>query len=320
MNLLSPIYTALGWVLRQIYTVLGYIGPFFQNYALAIFVFTLLINLIFLPLNFNQQKTTAKQTALRPKLDLLKKKCGSDTQKYNLEMQSLYQRENVKLAGGCLPMLIRLPFLWGVWRAISNPLSHIINVSSEVIDQAKQYLIDHVADFTGRQLAQVTELDVLHYLKDFETTIPDLYNKAAGYVDFNLFGIDLTQTPKFTLNFANLEEGQLALWLIPLLSGVTALLSSLISMKMQKKTAPEAASMNGLMLMMPLMSVWISFSVPGAVGFYWACSNVVGACIQYFLNRFYSPYTIIASNEKAVVDALRKKESESQHKVSDPTA
>lgn len=96
MNPLNLIYTALGWVLRQIYAVLATLAPYFKITALAILLFTILINLIFLPINFNQQKTTAKQTALRPKLDLLKKKCNGDNQKYNLEMQALYQRENVK--------------------------------------------------------------------------------------------------------------------------------------------------------------------------------------------------------------------------------
>lgn len=314
------IYTALGWVLREIYAVLGYISPYLQNYGLAIFLFTLLINLIFLPINFNQQKTTAKQTALRPKLDLLKKKCNGDNQKYNLEMQALYQRENVKMMGGCLPMLIRLPFLWGVWRAISNPLSYIIMVGSETIDQAKEYLLSNVADFANRQLAQITELDVLHHLDKLQTAMPDLYNKAAGYVNFDLFGIDLTQTPSFTLNFANLQPGQLVLWLIPLLSGATAMLSALISMRAQKRTNPEAASMSGMMLTMPLISLFIAFTVPAAVGFYWACSNVVIAAIQYLLNKFYSPYSIIARNEMSVVEALRKKEKEAQQKTQTQTA
>ena len=320
MNPLNLIYTALGWVLRQIYALLGYISPLFQNYALAILLFTILINLILLPINFNQQKTMAKQTALRPKLDLLKKKCNGDNQKYNQEMQALYQRENVKMMGGCLPMLIRLPFLWGVWRAISNPLSHIIVVGSDVVEQAKEYLINNVADFAGRQLAQVTELDVLHYLDELQTAMPDLYNKAAGYVNFDLFGIDLTQMPKFTLNFSSLQPGQLALWLIPLLSFATAMLSSVMSMRMQKKTNPDAASMGGLMLTMPLVSLVIAFTVPAAVGFYWACSNVVIAVIQYLLNKYYSPYTIIAKNEIAVVEALRKKEKESQQKPDAQTA
>ena len=309
MNL---IYTALGWVLKEIYTLLGYISPFFQNYALAILLFTVLINVIFLPINFNQQKTMAKQTALRPKLDLLKKKCNGDNQKYNLEMQALYQRENVKMMGGCLPMLIRLPFLWGVWRAISNPLSYIINVDNSVIEQAKQYLIDHIGAFTGRQLATVTELDVLHHMDSLQTAMPDFYAKAANYVNFDLFGIDLTQTPKFTLNFSSLEPGQLVLWLLPILSGATAMLSSIISMRMQKKTNPEAASMGWMMLTMPIMSLVIAFTVPGAVGFYWACSNAVIAVIQYLLNRFYSPYSIIAKNEAAVVESLRKKENEAR--------
>ena len=91
-------------------------------------------------------------------------------------------------------------------------------------------------------------------------------------------------------------------------------------MKMQKKTNPDAASMSGLMLTMPLMSLVIAFTVPAAVGFYWACSNTVIAVIQYLLNKYYSPYAIIAKNEVSVVESLRKKEKESQQKTDSQTA
>ena len=311
MNL---IYTALGWVLKEIYTLLGYISPFFQNYALAILLFTVLINVIFLPINFNQQKTMAKQTALRPKLDLLKKKCNGDNQKYNLEMQALYQRENVKMMGGCLPMLIRLPFLWGVWRAISNPLSYIINVDNSVIEQAKQYLIDHIGAFTGRQLATVTELDVLHHMDSLQTAMPDFYAKAANYVNFDLFGIDLTQTPKFTLNFSSLEPGQLVLWLIPILSGVTAFAVSWISMKINPAAmeGPGAGTMKVMMFVSPLMSLYIAFQVPAGVGMYWILSNLFMMAQTLILNKFYNPREMA---EKAKREAEERREKERLERI-----
>ena len=128
----------MGWILKQLFNLINSAG--IGYYAVAIAVFTILINAIFLPLNIKQQRTTAKQTAIRPKMDEIKKKCGDDRQKYSLEVQELNQREGVSMMSGCLPMLIRLPFLWGVWRAISGPLSYILNWSSDLIKNAKDIL------------------------------------------------------------------------------------------------------------------------------------------------------------------------------------
>ena len=132
------IYSAMGWVLEQLYNLLGSIWSPLGNYAVAIIVFILLVKLVFLPVNINQQKATAKQTAVRPKLDALKERCGDDKQKYNMEMQELYRREGVKLMGGCLPQLITLPFLWGVWMAIRSPLSYILHINSDLISKAME--------------------------------------------------------------------------------------------------------------------------------------------------------------------------------------
>ena len=305
MNPLDYIYSAMGWILKEIYQILGMISPFFENYALAIFVFTVLINAIFLPLNFHQQKISARQTAIRPKLDKLKEKYGSDAQKYNMEMQALYQRENVKMMGGCLPMLIRLPFLWGVWRAISNPLQYMLNISQDVIKQAQEL----VAGLINTDVARVTQLDILHNIDSLQSSMPDLYAKAKDMLNFDLFGLDLTQTPKFTLSFSNLTGEQLALWLIPLFSFATAMLSSIISMQAQKKINPGAPGMGGMMLIMPFFSLIIAFQVQAAVGFYWACSNIVITVIQYLLNRYYSPYKIIAKEEAMNIRARREKET-----------
>lgn len=313
LNILEYLYSAMGWILKELYLLLGKIGPFFENYALAILLFTVLVNAVFLPINFHQQKVQARQTAIRPKLDDLKKKYGNDRQKYSMEMQALYQRENVKMMGGCLPMLIRLPFLWGVWQAISRPLSFFINIGQDAITQAREYLVT-LEGFTNRAANTITELDILHNIDLFQTQMPDLYERAKDVLNFDLFGIDLTQTPKFTLNFASLTGEQLALWLIPLLSFATAMLSSVISMQMQKKTNPDAGNMGMIMLTMPIISLVIAFGVPAAVGFYWACSNVVMTVIQFCLNKWYSPYTIIAREEAKNIAKRREKEKTKMNK------
>lgn len=312
--MLSPIYSAMGWILKQLYEMLDAIGV--GSFALAIIVFTVLINVVFLPININQQKTTAKQTAIRPKLDALKEKCGDDRQKYSIEMQELYQRENVKMMGGCLPQLIRLPFLWGVWQAIRSPLSYIINVDDALIEKGKNAVLA-LEEFAGKKLAQVTELDVIHYFNDIKSTAGlDALEDAVKSIDFSLFGvIDLTKTPEFTFRFSSLTGGELLLWLIPIFSFATAMLSSVVMMNMQKKTNPDAASMGCMMYMMPVLSLVIAFGVPAAVGFYWACSNVVTMLISVAMNKFLGPYVIIAKDEAKLIKERKQKEKSLEAKL-----
>ena len=100
------IYKPLGMILQWFSTLFG------GNFAAAVFFFTLLINLVMLPLTIKSQKSTANQARIKPKLEALKKKCGDDKVKYNQEMQELYQRENVSAAGGCLHMIIRLVIMF----------------------------------------------------------------------------------------------------------------------------------------------------------------------------------------------------------------
>ena len=73
-------------------------------------------------------------------------------------------------------------------------------------------------------------------------------------------------------------------------------------MKLQKKTNPDAPNMGAMMLIMPLFSLVIAFGVPGAVGFYWACSNVISGGLQTVMQMVYSPNMVVAREQsKAVV-------------------
>ncbi|MBR4868193.1 MAG: YidC/Oxa1 family membrane protein insertase [Clostridia bacterium] len=302
---MNYIYSAMGWILKQLYDLLALIH--LDNYAYAIILFTILVNLVFLPLSIKQQKATAKQAALRPKLEALKEKCGDDQRRYQTEMQALYQKEGVSMMGGCWTLLIRLPFLWGVWQAIRSPLSYILNVGADVIANAKTTLLT-LPEFAGKEAKALTELDIINHVGDLAAKDASFSTLATQVRDlnFNFFGINLTETPDFTLNLAKAEW----IWIIPLLSFATAMLSSIVSLHMQKKTNPQAASMGGMMLLMPLMSLWIAFQVPGAVGFYWACSNLVNMVVQFFMNKYYGPYTVAAREAAKTVAARKKKEQE----------
>ena len=87
-----------------------------------------------------------------------------------------------------------------------------------------------------------------------------------------------------------------ALLLIPILSGLTSLLMSLITKQSTASTTDgQLAGMNNsMMIMMPVMSIWISFMVPAGVGIYWLISNIC-SCVQSFvLNKIMNPAEEIA--------------------------
>ena len=298
---MSYIYRAMGWILNQLYQLLEMIG--IGNYALAIVLFTILVNVIFLPLSVKQQKSMSKQTALKPRLDALKEKCGDDRARYQTEMQALYQKENVSMMGGCWTLLVRLPFLWGVWQAIRCPISYILG-QAENAEKAREIL----AGILNKGKDAVTELDVISKINtivDKDASLASLKDSLSS-LNFDFFGIKLTQSPDFDISFATIDW----IWLIPILSFATAMLSSVISLRMQKKTNPQGASAGGMLLLMPLLSLWISFKVPGAVGFYWACSNIANMIIQIFMHRIYGPYTMIAREEAELIGARKAKENQ----------
>ena len=304
--LFNIINIPLGWLLRNISALFG------GNFAAAVFIFTLLMNIVMIPLSIKSQKSSVQQMRLKPKLDELKKKYGDDRTKYSTEMQKLYQEEGVSMSGGCLPMLIRLPIMMSIYYLITKPLTYLMSVSGEAITAATEA---YVKINTNVKAATVSQLSLIEAVQSGTIKSPEISEKL-GSINFSLFGIDLTETPKFSMNIFG--DFQL-IWLIPILAFATAMLSSIISMHMQKKINPDAPSMAGMMLTMPLISLFIGFTVPGGVGFYWACSGLIGGLIQPIIQTLYGPHRLIAKeNAKAIIKTHRselealKREAESK--------
>lgn len=271
-----------------------------NHFALAIFLFTLFINLVFCPLNIKQQKSTAAQARIKYKLEKLKEKYGDDKVKYQEEMSKVYQETGASPMSGCMLLLVRLPFFYGIYYAIQQPLLHILRLGSENILAAAKALGLDTAQ-RGYELGIMNNLDKLDGFADLKTAIQTF--------DFRLFGIDLTASPKFSWNFGEaFRDGAWLLWLIPLLSFATSMLSGVVSSKLQKINNPEAPGMTGLLLLMPLFSLWIAFNVPCAVGFYWACSNFVSMLMQIAMQLLYSPARVIARTEAK--ETLKRREAE----------
>lgn len=312
MNFLNPLFDIINRfvfspVLRFFTELSG------GSFAAGIFLFTLVINILLIPLSIKSQKASVQQIKIKPKLDELKKRCGDDKQKYQQGMQKIYTEENVSMGGGCLPMFIRLLLIMSVYYLVISPITYLaVDIPKETITAATE-----AAEASDNYRA---ELLVIEKALDPETTDESLLAVREGISDikFELFGkIDLTKTPNFSLNFSKVSKEQVLLWLIPFASFITAMFSSIMSMAQQKRVNPGAPSMAGMMLTMPIISLVIAFSAPAGLGFYWACSSLIGAFVQAGLQEFYGPHKMIAKEQAKVITAAYDKEQKLKKATAD---
>jgi len=110
----QSLLNGLGWCMAQVYSVV-------PNYALTIIIVTVIIRLLLLPFGFKQIKSMQHMQALQPKIKDLQKKYKSNKQKQQEETMKLYKEAGVNPLGGCLPMLLTLPFLFAMYAIIRPP-------------------------------------------------------------------------------------------------------------------------------------------------------------------------------------------------------
>ena len=309
----------LGFILQFIAEMLG------GSFAAAVFVFTLLINIALIPLSIKSQKSSVQQTRIKPKLDELKKKYGDDKQAYSQAMQKLYQEENVSMSGGCLPMILRLVLMMSIYTLIMSPLTYMTGVDSAKITNVNNAITSSMTELKKKdenaynnykkelnwQEGRSNDLSIVGVIRDKDgiPTIKELLKDDYSKIEKDLEEIkrkddevkinytfitkklDLTQSPKFSFNI--FEDAQL-IWVMPLLAFASQILTSWLSMRMQKKINPDAPNMAGMMYMMPLISLFIGFALPGGVTFYWACSSLIGGFIQIGVQNFYGPHKMLS--------------------------
>ena len=312
----------LGWLMSFIYNLV-------PEYMLAIFLFTLIVRVILFPLSLKTQKSTADRARLAPRLERLKKKYEKDPKKLQEKQMALYEKHGVSMTGGCMPMLVQMLVLFGIISVIYSPLKHIANVPDQVITASVTAMSSTVdgdgkiaeSEFKGyyREMRMLNNLE--KYEEDVKASII-----AAGYneqqtnayiaemkeikKDFVFFGKNLLENP--WSGFGNIT----VLWLIPLISGITAFLSSLLSMHYTKQaTAAENQQAQGcsnvmMLVWMPAFSLFITFTVPGGVGIYWICSNLIALLQTFVLNQIYNPVKIREQAEIEYEERRRQKQED----------
>lgn len=322
------LYVPFGFLFRILFDFVG-------NYGLALVIFTLFFRLILLPSAVKQQKGMAKQYRLQPKLKRIREKYqdyapNERNQKIQMETNELYQQEGYSaMSAGCLPMLLQLPILWGLYGIIRMPLTHVLGIGEEAVT-ALTTAVQSLGETSARTAAYAESLvisrltELLEANPDLVTKFPEAIQKIQAF-DFRIFGIDLGTIPS-TETFRNWAEASTEaklVLLIPILSGITSLMTSVLSQVRQKKTNPDAQmqGMGCMMLSMPLMSLWFTFQFPAGMGMYWILSNIFAFFQTLILGHFYAPRKTVAqhmvaetierrSYEKAKKSAADKEKNE----------
>lgn len=108
----------LGFFLEWLYGIIG-------SYGLSIIALTVIVKVVLYPLYVKQTKSMAGMTLLQPKVKALQQKYANDKEMLNQKLSQLYKEEKINPAGGCLPMLIQMPVIFGLFALLRNPMSYI---------------------------------------------------------------------------------------------------------------------------------------------------------------------------------------------------
>ena len=215
-----------------------------------------------LPASYKQQLGTVRMQSLNPKLRQLKKQYANNPQKMQEEQQKLYQQEGVNPMGSCLPLIVTMIILYGILDVVYRPLSHILRISSDVIEKAKTIIVDN--DLADKYFKTRPELTILRQVKDDPGLFSSLGNEFVEKVSAfkNTFmGVDLGSIP--TIRPETWNSAAIALIMIPIVSGLVQLAFTIYSQYKTRKMNPDMGSaagagcMNVMLYGMPLFSVWL---------------------------------------------------------------
>lgn len=283
------------WLVRLFYNLTN-------SYGVALILFTLVIKLIMLPFQMKSKKSMMRMSRVSGQMQELQKRYAKNQAKLQEEMQKLYEEEGVNPMSGCLWSLIPFPILIALYSIIRQPITHFMMLSKDVLQTVVQSAADAGVNLTNivmmdkatgtpalkdglYQLASYGQINLVKAVQEMGLSTPE------GWFDmnYNFLGLDLTATPwEYVKNFT-FTWAVIGVILIPILAGLSQFVSSKLTMKTQPQAdAAGGASMKSMMYMMPLMSVYIAFIMPAALGVYWIAQSVFSLIQEAILNKTFS--------------------------------
>ena len=190
-------------IVRPFGLLLQWLYSIVQNYGIAVILFALLVKLVCIPLTIKSKKSMLAMSAMNAELQQLQKKYANNRVKLNEEMQKLYEKHGVSPMSGCLPNLIPLPIMMGLYYAVQQPLQYIVGLSREtVIALAQMIGLDQFAG--ANYTVQIKIAEKLNAFVDgsghFSDAVTNCLQSGETIfpLDFHFFGLNLADTPSIS--------------------------------------------------------------------------------------------------------------------------
>lgn len=322
-KIVGPIAAVLGMFYNVIFNLIFSIIQS-GSLGIAIILFTIIVKMILMPLTYKQQKSMYKMQKLQPQIKKIQDKYKDrqdreSQQRMAFEVQEFQKENGIGMLSGCLPMLIQLPILYGLFYlfqnaylyvdVIGNNYNAIANVMLQApvslrlealtsIVVAKNMTVDvAVAGDLVSLIHRLTNSDIQTILAGFGSYSDQLAPLLAQKTSIEYFlGMNMVANPGFS--FPGI--------IVPILAGASTWISSKM---MSQSTAAQAQgtgaeeSTQGMMktmnIIMPIMMGVMSFSLPAGMGIYWTVTNLVQLAQQRFLKKHFEKKDQEASKEAA---------------------
>lgn len=341
-GILGPFAMIFGLILNAIYEVLDLVG--IQNVALTIVLFTLIANILMLPLTIKQQRYSRVSALVTPEVQKIQKKYKGKTdelsqRRMQAETAEIYQKYGASPSSGCLPVLISFPIMIALYRIIYNIPSYVNSIYSlfqtiaepisksangaEIMEGIIKDLNIAVSGFDINNIDKI--IDVLNNVKTtgWDTVanafasnpevVQAINSVKDTIIEINSMpgGLNVMDAP------VHLSQGISGIFpgiLIPILAGVTQYLSVKITTPktnhVQDQQNEMAGSMKTMNAVMPLISVWFCITLPAGVGIYWVCNAVFRTMGIIIVNRFFNNKDIdqlVKENTEKIAEKKAKK-------------
>ncbi|MCR5523059.1 MAG: YidC/Oxa1 family membrane protein insertase [Clostridia bacterium] len=287
-----------GWLLYALFRM----G--IHNYAALIVIITLVTRIIMIPSSIAQQKGMAKTQRIQSKIRKIQQKYAGDQKKIQEETQNLYQREGYNPMGsGCAPMVVQFILLFGLIGVIYYPLSNFLHISEAEVAALKEAV---KALGASVKFDRLLELEVFKHIDTLaENGVKGVSPETLALikqVGFKIGPISLGDVPK--------ENGVGIIWIIPVLSFLSTIGSSIYSMIKQKQSGTGGGqmgkSMGCMTVFMAAISLMFVVQYPVGIGVYWIASSVFALISSVIIGQIYTPKKMLA---KLMVDETIERRS-----------
>ena len=308
----------LAFKLSDIITIpFGYLlGLLFQwtnNYGVAMILFAVIVQLVLLPITAKSKKSMMAMSRLTPRVQAIQKKYADDPQRQNEAINALYKEEGVSMGGGCLWSFVPLLILIPLFTVIREPITYILMETKENAELIVKTLqeIPEAAAMMGSNVhyAQVSAAQIIpDFAEELKAAVPTISERTLAGItpeQFTLCGINMGDIPQWKIFNKDLwawDWRHIGAVLVALLSAGNQIITMLISQrsndslvtnekgvqdKEAAKNSQSAQSSKMMMWMMPIMSLWIGFTVPCALSLYWFVGGVVRTIEDTILTKRY---------------------------------